>query len=109
MQLMVRQRIDNKSWSGVGLVGTPYYREGSFKVEYERLINKSEKFIVSTEYSEGKTVFYLGFKNLNFNFIFPFFAVDGAVPVLLATAAYAIAFFYRRFKKEAAPAVASAE
>lgn len=106
---MLRQRLDNKNSSAFGVVGTPYYMEGSFKVEYERLLNKSEKLVISTEYSEGKSVFYLGFKNLNFNFIFPFFAVDGPVPVLLAVAAQSFAFFYRRYKKEAAPAVVNVE
>lgn len=32
MQMMLRQRLDNKSSSAFGVVGTPYYMEGSFKV-----------------------------------------------------------------------------
>lgn len=47
-------------------------------------------------------MFYLGFKNLNFNFIFPFLAVDGVLPFFAAATAYGLTFLYRRFygKKE---------
>jgi hypothetical protein len=94
---MLSQRIDNKSTAAMGVAVAPYYGEGSLKVEYERLVTKSEKIIISSEYSEGKSVFYLGFKNLNFNFIFPFLAVDGVIPVIAGVAAYGLAYLYKRY------------
>lgn len=97
LQVMLTQKLDAKSWAGVGVVATPYYREGSVKAEYERLITQTEKLIVSTEYSDGKSIFYFGFKNLNFNFIFPFFAVEGPAPLVIATAAFALTYLYKRF------------
>ena len=33
---MLTQKIDSKSSAGLGVVATPYYSEGSLKVEYER-------------------------------------------------------------------------
>jgi hypothetical protein len=60
-------------------------------------LTKAEKMVVSTEYSEGRTVFYIGFKNLNFNFVFPFYSIDGAVPVILGAIAFGAGYLYKRY------------
>ena len=45
---------------------------------------------------------YLGFKNLNFNFIFPIFVVENSIPTVLGVLGYCAVFAWRKLwgKKE---------
>jgi hypothetical protein len=47
-------------------------------------------------------VLYLGFKNLNFNFIFPIFVVENSIPTILGVLGYCAVFAWRKLwgKKE---------
>lgn len=58
---------------------------------------------MSSEWSEGRTILYLGFRNLNFNISFPVASIDSPIPAILALVAFAASvFFTKPTKAEAA-------
>ena len=48
LQLNLHQQIDAKNATSLGIVATPFYKEVSLKVDYERLLTKTEKIVIST-------------------------------------------------------------
>lgn len=96
LDLSLNQLIDNKSSTSLGIGFNPYYKQIGVKVEYQRFLTKSEKLLINAEYNDKGTTLYLGFKNINFNFVFPFFTTDSSIPFLLGVLGFGLAYLYRK-------------
>ena len=90
------QAIDPKSSTSLEVNYNPFYREAGIKVGYERFLSKSQKLLLSSEYTDKSSVIYLGFKNVNFNIVFPVFVTESPIPFLLGVIGFGLAYLYRK-------------
>jgi len=61
------------------------------------MLTKHEKVVVAVEYAEENSYLYLGFKNYNFNFVFPVIAANGPYLFIAGVLSYGVGYLYRKY------------
>jgi hypothetical protein len=56
-------------------------------------------YLISCEYKNNSSIFYLGYKNPSLNLVVPVFIIKNPLPIVVAGLGYILGYFWRKKSK----------